>query len=535
MIDDVLNGKDIWHIECGDALDVLRTMPDGVVQCCVTSPPYWGLRSYGVPPTIWGGDPACEHEWGAESARPGTEARNGEGGNSVFAGREDKAAINAAMRPKRDRQHLKELGERLGCGGGNKHSENADHLVSANATGGSFCRKCGAWRGCLGLEPSPELFIEHLTAIFREVRRVLRDDGTCWINLGDSYAGTGYGKGTGHFTQRDDPNAMRQKVEIPDGLKPKDLCGIPWRVAFSLQADGWWLRSACPWLKRNPMPESVIDRPATALEYVFLFAKSQRYFYDTEGVKCNKAASTQSGSGIGDPRHNDNGHRRDRNFPGAASNGGTNLGGPEGSRNRRNSDWFFESWQGMLTDGDGGPLAFIVNPKGTPDAHFATFPPKLVEPMIFAGTSEKGCCPKCGKAMERIVEKKPATMNIRVRDEAAGRAGKKCPNAHATPEEVAAYGKEQNGESRTIGFRPACACAAGEPVGCIVLDPFAGSGTTGAVAVKHGRRFIGIDLNPKYIAEIAEKRVERGATGLTRAEQKSRQSTLWTKPERSTT
>lgn len=147
--------------------------------------------------------------------------------------------------------------------------------------------KCSAWRGQLGLEPTPELYVEHLVEVFREVKRVLRNDGTLWLNLGDSYAGSGRGPtgydGIGDQEKRQgfvDPGAI-----VPQGLKPKDLVGIPWRVAFALQADGWYLRSDIIWHKLNPMPESVTDRPTKAHEYVFLLAKSQSYYFDQDAVR----------------------------------------------------------------------------------------------------------------------------------------------------------------------------------------------------------------------------------------------------------
>ena len=185
-------------ILCGDVLDMLATVPDGIVQCCVTSPPYWGLRSY-----LDNDDPDKPLE--------------------------------------------------------------------------------------MGLEPTPEQYVEKMVAVFREVKRVLRDDGTLWLNLGDSYAGH-------HGNKRvpDDKapsnkpgyvENMRATTAGISGLKPKDLVGIPWRVAFALQADGWWLRSDIIWHKPNPMPESVRDRPTKSHEYIFLLSKSKRYFYDADAVR----------------------------------------------------------------------------------------------------------------------------------------------------------------------------------------------------------------------------------------------------------
>ena len=176
-------------LRCGDALEVLETLEDGSVQCCVTSPPYWGLRDYGVP-------------------------------------------------------------------------------------------------GQLGLEPTPEAYIARMVEVFREVRRVLRDDGTLWLNLGDSYASSGGERSYGSSDNGTGRGPGTKRHDVPNsGLKPKDLIGIPWRVAFALQADGWYLRSDCIWHKPNPMPESVRDRPTKAHEYLFLLSKRERYYWDAEAVK----------------------------------------------------------------------------------------------------------------------------------------------------------------------------------------------------------------------------------------------------------
>jgi DNA modification methylase len=214
----------------GDCRDVLATLPAGSVHCVVTSPPYWGLRDYGIPPSVWGGDVACEHEWGdLLLPRPGRGNKPGDVSTSSLT-----------------------------------NPERQDTLPRA-ADNGAFCRHCGAWRGAFGLEPSFDLYVQHAVEIFREVRRVLRPDGSLWLNIGDSYCSA---------------NENRRS-----GLKHKDLCGIPWRVAFALQADGWWLRQDIIWSKRAPMPESVSDRCTKSHEYLFLLSKSARYYFDAEAIK----------------------------------------------------------------------------------------------------------------------------------------------------------------------------------------------------------------------------------------------------------
>jgi len=292
----------------GDCLEQLRTLADQSVHCCITSPPYWGLRDYG-------------HD------------------------------------------------------------------------------------GQIGLEPTPEEYVAKIVEVFREVRRVLRDDGTLWLNLGDSYT-------SGDRKDRDSALVSRTsgvtnrsagmgRAPTPPGLKPKDLVGIPWRVAFALQTDGWYLRQDIIWHKPNPMPESVRDRCTKAHEYIFLLAKSPKYFYDAEAVKEPGVvpAGTKGAKGSAERF----------NAP------GVNSRPPEykvydGTRNRR-SVW-------------------TITTKPYKGAHFATFPPDLVEPCVLAG------CPKGGT----------------------------------------------------------------------VLDPFGGSGTTGAVAIEHGRNAVLIELNPKYV-ELIYKRI----------------------------
>jgi DNA modification methylase len=322
-------------------------LADESVNCVVTSPPYWGLRDYGLPPQIWGGDPECDHTFGDEGRRQ----RGGPHGNGVM----------------------------LEGGRAVIHAQAATRVINTGARCG-----CGAWRGMLGLEPTPELYVEHLVQIFREVRRVLRRDGTLWLNIGDCYA-TGGGKvgdapgggkqgdrwkgktrvtrdgshaGTNTAMAALGPMTQPNRMPIP-GLKPKDLVMIPARVALALQADGWWLRSDvieevefyCPcgcgyimaeriwrhsqdreivWAKPNAMCESVTDRPTKAHEYVFLLAKSKRYYYQARRV---------------------------------------------GNTRTRRSVW-------------------TIATQPYPGPHFATFPPKLVEPCILAG------CPRGGMVLD---------------------------------------------------------------------------------------------------------------------------------------
>jgi DNA modification methylase len=300
-------------IHTGDCLEVMRGMADASVHCCVTSPPYWGLRDYG-------------HD------------------------------------------------------------------------------------GQLGLEKTPDEYVAKMVEVFREVWRVLRDDGTLWLNLGDSYYSRT--RGGGGPSKKQISNAGSRFNAGSLALKPKDLVGIPWRVALALQADGWYLRQDIIWHKPNPMPESVTDRCTKAHEYIFLLSKSRRYYFDAKAIAEPSVTQVQERKRVNGVSAEAQGKRV----------GQGNITANRGARHTRNKR-----------------SVWTVTPKPFKGAHFAVFPPDLIEPCILAG------CPESGT----------------------------------------------------------------------VLDPFTGSGTTGAVAVKHGRRFVGCELNPEYVA-IAERRIAEaeGKVGL---------------------
>ncbi len=360
----------------GNALDVLRKMPDESVQCCVTSPPYFGLRDYKTEPSVWGGEPDCAHEWG-KSERP--------------------------HHPGQVEQTKWKSADAAGKGG--------------NAIAGKFCQKCNAWLGSFGLEPTPDLYVEHAVTIFRETRRVLRKDGIFWLNIGDSYAsgkGTCYNPGGGDTSLGKDRKAEgahpldrgNKSTLAAVGLKPKDLVGIPWMLAFALRADGWYLRSDIIWQKPNVMPSSVQDRRTMAHEYLFMLTKSARYYFDAEAIK---EPSTNAGQIVSLGEQSFSKRQADGAGVKPSGNGNADEYTVKETRNKR-SVW-------------------TVATSPYKEAHFATFPPKLIEPCILAGSKS----------------------------------------------------------------------------GDVVLDPFAGSGTTGAVALRHGRDFIGIELNPDYIALIHKR------------------------------
>ena len=219
----------------------------------------------------------------------------------------------------------------------------------------------------IGLEQSPNEYVEQLVQVFREVKRVLRDDGTLWLNLGDSYSGSGSGKGpSGNLGKTHDERNMEEKHSaiVPDGLKPKDLVGIPWRVAFALQANGWYLRQDIIWAKPNPMPESVTDRCTKSHEYLFLLSKSARYYFDNQAIK------EPGVSEIGDAQIRFGGSKYgDSDDPKHATKSGDVWVKPEdGLRNKRD--------------------VWTINTKPFKGAHFAVMPEALVEPCILAGSKE---------------------------------------------------------------------------------------------------------------------------------------------------
>lgn len=437
MTEPFLDDGDV-KVYVGDCRQVLQGLPEKSVQCVVTSPPYWGLRDYGT--GSWeGGDPDCQHNVGTQ-IRQTKNIGSGHEGNYP-------------------------TGQRPG--------------VDAYT-----CKKCGATRvdHQIGLEQTPEDYVADMVDVFRELHRVLRDDGVCWLNIGDSYA-------PDHAQSRSSTDHLNRSMNAglhsfipgsratelrgtPPGLKPKDLVGIPWMVAFALRADGWWLRSDTIWAKPDPMPESVTDRPTRSHEYLFLLTKSRSYFYDHDAIREEYAP--------------DNRKKRvhDHSVDGSHSNhAGMKDGKPRWAHSGRNkrSVWF-------------------VPTSSYEDAHFAVFPPKLIEPCIKAGTSEKGCCRVCGAPWVRVVER------VSPEPEREGGDG----NWHK--QQYGRAGGFYDATSVTTDWVPSCprTCPGfgREPVGCVVLDPFGGSGTTGRVSRSLGRRAVLIDLNPEY-AELMRRGLQQ--------------------------
>lgn len=451
------------RILTGDCRHVLPKLPAASVHCIVTSPPYWGARNYGVPPDVWGGTDGCDHEWAMQTYYLQRHSDDGNGGN---------------LR-------------------GSRHNQQQSRMGAATA---EFCRHCGAWRGVLGMEPLHDCgswawggepcnvcYVCHMRRIGAELWRVLRDDGTLWMNLADTHYG-GKGKSsqawsTAHLDRDTLQRAQHQikgagetrPQDAPNGtLKKKDLAGIPWRAALALQADGWYLRMDNIWAKDNPMPESVKDRCTRSHEYVFLLSKEPDYF-------CDMLA-------IAEPSVHPNDNRKARaktthkRMPTEMVAGIRPGSAMYPTRNRR-SVWRIA----------------VGGYKGN---HYATFPPTLPELCIKAGTSERGCCPKCAAPWKRVVKR--STMQVRPGPSRAARSqnGQLRTQINGTMTEPPL--------AETIGWQPSCKCDAGSPIPCTVLDPFGGAGTTGLVADRLGRDAILIELNEEYAAD-ARRRIAEDA------------------------
>lgn len=366
----------------------------------------------------------------------------------------------------------------------------------------------------IGMEPTFDRHLWNLVRVFREVRRVLRDDGTVWLNYGDSYdSGTRTlrrpsesAKGKhGYWTNPNIENRNRTK------LGAKNLIGMAWRVAFALQADGWYLRSDIIWHKRSPMPESVRDRPTKAHEYVFLLTKRPSYFYDQEAGREPQAASTLEHFKSGVPRRANRKAQASTADEIRGNESFRTLSGIIGGRNMR------DVWT-LSTEPYAG-------------AHFATFPTELVARCLRPGTSAKGCCRECGVAWRRITERERRATRpgsaTKVRapsgwDIGAGAHGQKGSDGRRPAGECGNRDEYRHvTDYKTVGWHPGCGHG-GDPVPCRVLDPFAGSGTVGVACRRMGLDFIGLELSEAYCqmgrARISGCMDERAAPSETKGQ-----------------
>ena len=545
---------EVNKVYVGNCLEELRKLPSESIDMCVTSPPYWGLRDYGTEGQIWGGDPDCEHDF-TVSKRKLHSGTNSEGGLPHH--------LNA-----------------------NKVDWEVEDMI---------CNKCGAWKGELGLEPSPDMFVDHLCDIFDEVKRVLAPHGTCWVNLGDTYANTGHGKGTGNMQNKNVPGAMTPKVKCD--LPQKCLVQIPSRFAIEMTNRGWILRNEIIWYKPSCMPASIKDRYTVDFEKMFFFAKNKKYYFKQqleplvtpiETLRKDKRGKGWDGKGAGGSKKVNS----------VANHGGNKSMGetmnPNGRNKRtvwkhdvpdvpysvqpRKKDYvyfrelpkhdeireYLKEWKdkiGITIDEieehfgnskghhwfekDGSypsvddwwtlkdllefddkydkdltteyekssektttspnsrnkRTVWAISPKGFKDAHFAVYPPELIESPIDAGCPE-WVDKKTGKPRERNIEKKSLERYELPEDHPNYRPAKyetKYDELHDgnSGQKYAVYDDKGYDDGRDDSeFRPG-----------IVLDPFFGSGTTGEVAMKQDKDWVGIELNGDYV-KISDKRLK---------------------------
>jgi len=571
-------------IHCGDALEWLKTLPDECVQCCVTSPPYWGLRDYGVKGQLGLEKTPEEYvETMTEVFREVRRVLRKDGvcfinlGDSYFGSGKGlyRDGRSHGTEGKKQRTNAGSIGVRHGpscdisdtipqdcplhdsiwnhpCDGCQAasvlHSLHKDRSVASAPSGDSRAPSQAHTESAhdhlpksrsSGQKPTRQSFSakqdqQHIQAPSREqhpASQLSRPDessqrhreashqsdnsfsspplpASCTrdapqsehmisvpgvspkdvlsmsgqhANRLDSIATAG--AFAAHTSGMALSSCPYRHFTIPFHhcqLKPKDLVGIPWRLAFALQADGWWLRSDIIWHKPNPMPESVTDRPTKSHEYIFLMSKAAKYYYDAEAIKESQITplDTKAHQTFGAP-----GGKAEKVY-GAKVSG--NKWEPSGSRNKRD--------------------VWTIATHPFKEAHYATFPPKLIEPCIKTGTSERGCCQRCGAPHTRIVEKGNLVPdNPGYKPRGNKRGGSFVKNA-MTPAGSSQGHPNFHYEQTTVGWQQSCKCDDGKPQPCIILDPFMGSGTTAMVAQGLGRDFIGCELNPNNV-KMAKRRI----------------------------
>lgn len=319
-------------------------------------------------------------------------------------------------------------------------------------------------------------YVCRMIAVFREVRRVLRDDGSVWLNLGDSYSSSGGHTGQGSTSQRKGrsmiPELNKATANRTGGMREGNLIGVPWRVALGLQDDGWILRNDIIWYAPNKMPESVDNRCTKTHEHIFLLVKGNDYYFDhvtiQEDGKCGPI-----------PRSRKNGERPDE----TKARGGKQQAGSTGRVNKRD--------------------VWVVPTKGYAGAHYAAFSPELITPCILAGTSAHGCCAECGGPYQRVSTRVGGIEgegSVEARDRSFPSSRNGMPGSGSTLD-------GQIARRETVGWRKACGCQTEKVVPAVVLDPFVGSGTTVATALSLGRAGVGIDLSREYLDRDAIPRI----------------------------
>lgn len=429
-------------IYTGDVIECLKKMPDKSVHCCITSPPYWGLRDYKA--DKWeGGNPDCDHIQSMKTSLKSGLRNDGRLHKGLYEGEKE--------------------------------------LISKTKQYKDICKNCGAVRTghMIGLEKTFQEWLDKMVAVSAELWRVLRDDGTYWLNCGDSYASSW---ASCRRSKIGNPSRTERFISTGNGLKEKDLIMMPARLAIALQEAGWYVRSEIIWAKPNPMPESVTDRPTSSHEKIYLLTKKPRYFYDADAVR--EITGNESNY---DNYGGKSWHPHEEDLTAGNVKSGTGKTHPSG-RNQRNV------WH------------MATHPY--PDAHFATFPPELPRRCILAGTSEKGCCSECGNQWERVTE------ISRTFESGSGKSGNMPVGKHGSDlqggGETLDIRRGPVIHSITTGWKPTCDHDH-DPIPSTVLDIFAGSGTTLEVALSLNRKAIGIELNPDYV-ELMKSRIMKEAT-----------------------
>jgi DNA modification methylase len=410
------------QIILGHNVEIMKQWPAESIDCCITSPPYWGLRNYGSPAQIWGGDAGCAHEFQAFTKKGISGGKNS-----------SKVQI--------------------------KGQENFQIVPDSQYR---ICQKCGAWEGELGQEPTPDQYIENLMAVFDEVKRVIKNTGSCWVNLGDTFAGSGGAGGDWTHGKRASATKWKQgDACVPD----RSLVMIPFRFAIAMVNHGWILRNTIIWHKPNCMPSSASNRFTVDYEYMFFFVKQEKYYFKQQFepiAEFNRWGGKQMSKGLAKTTE----YKESIYKSGKSSvlQKGSNLWPNDKQRNKRSI------WR--------------ISPAGYKGAHFAVFPPELIKIPIDA-TCPIGICLTCGKPKEPKYEK------IEVACPPIGGIEKREGFGNPTYS-----GKTSYMETKFVGYTE-CGCETAFEPG-IVFDPFMGSGTTAVQANAQQRNFIGCEINPDY-------------------------------------
>ena len=482
---------EVNKLYCGDVRELSDKLDENSLNTIITSPPYWALRFYDIPPSIWDADPNCEHEW-------------------------DEYKLKVEMYSNDKRAHWQNKGI---------SRKTAPEVWKKVNLGVEYCVKCNAWKGWLGLEPDFNMYIKHLCDVFDKLKRPLRDDGTLWVNLGDTHytkSGSGFhfDKVAGRQPEGRSNIHIANKIRGLGLLPSKCLVLAPFRFAIEMCNRGWIIRNVIIWQKNNVIPTSAKDRFTVDFEYLFFFSQKRKYYFERQlepyataveqryrpnpypDKTINKDGESTGGQGIHDGKRT-----REDFFKHSGRNKRTvwKITDKRIEKTKPTKyDWHpmdGASHYGTNPQGRNKRTVWNINTKPCKEAHFAVFPPELVKIPIEAGCPEYICI-KCGKPREKIIKRTP--INVRkhqlhkgkVRDAVDG----KNPSYQVTG--FARTGVQFEYEYEEVGYTD-CGCGAGFKPG-VVCDPFAGTNTTGRVARSLKRDWIGFDASEEYI-KIAEK------------------------------